>query len=112
MERESAQKQESMRLFLTVSNRGRVHGPDTRGIDIRRISLVPRLRSCDFDLERPPHGWGRFRTEHDKTGHEQWVPLTETARKPVTARLEGDAVEAGDWLFPADRDDGDEQEAP
>jgi len=36
------------------------------------------LRCEDVDLDRLPYGWIRFRAEHDKTGNEQWVPITDS----------------------------------
>jgi len=57
---------------------------------------------------RPPRaapilrtGWVRFRAEHDKKGHEQWVPLTQLARKVVLTHL--GSVPAAEWLFPGER---------
>ncbi len=67
----------------------------------RRIGAILKLRIEDLDLDRLPYGWLRFRAEHDKTGHEQWVPLTETARSMVLGNLR--QTPPGDWLFPAER---------
>ncbi len=53
----------------------------------RRIGAILKLRIEDLDLDRLPYGWLRFRAEHDKTGHEQWVPLTDTARGVVLGNL-------------------------
>ncbi len=67
----------------------------------RRIGAILKLRREDLDLDRLPYGWLRFRAEHDKMGHEQWVPLTETARSVVLGNLR--QTLRGDWLFPAER---------
>ncbi len=63
----------------------------------RRIGAILKLRVDDLDLDRLPYGWLRFRAEHDKTGHEQWVPLTESARGVVLRHLQ--AAPGGEWLF-------------
>lgn len=67
----------------------------------RRIGAILKLRRDDLDLDRLPYGWLRFRAEHDKTGREQWVPLTQAARGVVLRHL--GIVAVGEWLFPAER---------
>lgn len=67
----------------------------------RRIGAILKLRREDLDLDRLPHGWVRFRAEHDKTGHEQWVPMTQLARRVVLEHLQ--RVPAEEWLFPGER---------
>ena len=67
----------------------------------RRIGAILKLRCEDVDLDRLPYGWIRFRAEHDKTGHEQWVPITEVTRRVlVEHRLR---LFDGEWLFPSER---------
>jgi integrase len=56
-----------------------------------------------LDLARAPYGWIRFRAEHDKTGHEQWVPLTEQGRQILWVHL-ASLPDGTPWLFPAERD--------
>jgi integrase len=68
----------------------------------RRIGSITKLRRDDVDLDRLPHGWVRFRAEHDKTGHEQWVPLTEEGRQVLRKHL-AELPEGSTWLFPAER---------
>lgn len=63
----------------------------------RRIGPILKLRVDDLDLDRLPYGWLRFRAEHDKTGHEQWVPLTELASDVVLTHLR--TSPSGKWLF-------------
>ncbi|KPK80427.1 MAG: hypothetical protein AMS25_09050 [Gemmatimonas sp. SM23_52] len=67
----------------------------------RRIGAILKLRRQDVDASRLPHGWLRFRAEHDKTGHEQWVPLTADARRVLLAHLR--ELPEGELLFPGER---------
>lgn len=67
----------------------------------RRVGAILKLRRSDLDLDRLPHGRIRFRAEHDKTGHEQWVPLGAEARRMALAHLT--SVASAEWLFPGDR---------
>jgi integrase len=62
------------------------------------------LRCEDVDLDRLPYGWIWFRAEHDKTGNEQWVPITEKARRVLAEhRLR---MFDSEWLFPSERKSG------
>lgn len=62
---------------------------------------ILKLRCEDVDLDRLPHGWIQFRAEHDKTGHEQWVPITEKAIHVLREhRLQ---LFDSEWLFPSER---------
>jgi integrase len=67
----------------------------------RRIGAILKLRHEDLDLDRLPYGWLRFRAEHDKTGHEQWVPLAQVARGVLVEHMRH--VLTGEWLFPSER---------
>jgi integrase len=69
----------------------------------RRIGATLRTGRDDLDLARAPYGWIRFRAEHDKTGHEQWVPLTEQGRQILSVHL-ASLPDGTPWLFPAERD--------
>lgn len=70
----------------------------------RRIGAILKLRLEDVDLKRSPHGWIRFRAEHDKTGHEQWVPISDGARRVLLEhRLR---LSDSEWLFPSERKPG------
>lgn len=66
----------------------------------RRIGAILKLRRDDVELDRLPHGWLRFRAEHDKTGHEQYVPLTEIARRVLIEHL---LEVKSEWIFPGER---------
>ena len=46
----------------------------------QRVTSILRLRREDVDLGRAPHGWILFKGESQKTGYEQWVPLTKAVR--------------------------------
>lgn len=65
----------------------------------RRIGSILKLRRDDLHLDRLPHGWVRFVAEHDKTGREQWVPLTPYARRVALEHLR--TVPGDEWLFPS-----------
>lgn len=67
----------------------------------RRIGAILKLRCEDVDLDRLPHGWVRFRAEHDKTGHEQWVPIAEKARRVLVEHRV--RLFDSEWLFPSER---------
>ncbi len=66
----------------------------------RRVSAILKLQVSDVDLNREPFGWLKFRSENDKIGKEQHVPITEFARSVLIRHLE--RVPEG-WLFPAER---------
>jgi hypothetical protein len=67
----------------------------------RRIGAILKLRWEDVDLNRLPYGWIRFRAEHDKTGHEQWVPISEKTRR-VLAEHKLRSFDS-ECLFPSER---------
>jgi integrase len=69
----------------------------------QRIGSILKLRRGDLDLEEEPFGWVNFRAEHQKTGFEHRVPLSETCREVLEAHLEHLPDDAEAWLFPSDR---------
>jgi integrase len=73
----------------------------------QRIGSILRVRRCDVDLDRLPHGRILFRAENQKTGFEHWVPLSEECRQHLLAHLRKVRSEPDAWLFPAERNPQD-----
>jgi len=71
----------------------------------QRISSVLALQRRDIDLVRKPHGWLHFRAEHQKNGHEHWVPITEDCSLLLVAHAEAVGSSSPTaWLFPSEHD--------
>jgi integrase len=69
----------------------------------QRIGSILRVRRCDIDLDRLPHGRILFRAESQKTGFEHRIPLSEECRQHLLAHLRRVRSEPDAWLFPAER---------
>ena len=66
----------------------------------QRIGSILSLRRGDVDLDRLPHGWIRFKAEHQKTGHEHWAALSRELRDILVEQLCRVSEDPKAWLFP------------
>ncbi len=70
----------------------------------QRISSILGLRCGDIDFSRAPYGWVHFRAEHQKTGRDHWVALSEECSEILAAHTARLSDESTALLFPADCD--------